>query len=302
MIGLDTSHVIVFAKAFNTAEPPNELAGVKVVAAFPGGSPDFPLSRDRVRGYTEQIRSMGVEIVDSIEALLPKVDVVLLESVDGSQHLEQVEPVFRAGKPVFIDKPLAQNLADALRIQELGRKYGTPWFSASSLRFQEKLQSLLKSDVLGDIVGCDAFSQSRAGVGHADLAWYGVHGVEILYSVMGPGCLSVTRLQTDKSEQVTGLWRNGRIGAYRGIREHTHKTGFGAAVFGTKSIQQVSLPSDYGALLVEIARFFKTGKPPVSDEVTVEMFAFIEAADESKLQGGVPVTLESVIAKARKNP
>ncbi len=302
IIGLDTSHVIVFTQTLNNPQNTGDLAGVKIVAAYPGGNEAFPLSRDRVKNYTKQVRELGVEIVDSIDALLAKVDVVLLESVDGSQHLEQIEPVFKAGKPVFIDKPLAHNLADALKIQALAKKYGTPWFSSSSLRFQKRLQELLQGDSLGEIVGCDAFSQSRFGIGHNDLGWYGVHGVEILYSVMGTGCVSVTRVQTDKSEQVTGTWAGGRIGTFRGIREHTHQTGFGAAVFGTKSIQQISLPSDYTGLLVEIAKFFKTREPPVSNDVTIEMFAFIEAADESKRQNGAPVTLESVIAKARAMP
>jgi hypothetical protein len=207
------------------------------------------------------LRQMGVEIVDSIDALLPKVDAVLLESVDGSQHLAQVEPVFKAGKPVFIDKPLAHHLGDALKIQALGKKYGTPWFSSSSLRFQEELQKLVRETPAGEIVGCDAHSQSRFGEGHADLAWYGVHGVEILYTVMGAGCLSVTRVQTDKSEQVTGTWQGGRIGTYRGIREHTHQTGFGATVFSKKAIKNLTLPSTYDPLLVEIAKFFKTRQP-----------------------------------------
>lgn len=298
MIGLDTSHVVAFTRVLNAENPSPEHAGVRVVAAFPGGSPDFPLSRDRIEGFTRQVAELGVEIVPSIEELLAKVDGVLLESVDGSQHLAQVEPVFAAGKPVFIDKPLAHNLADALKIQALGKKHGVPWFSSSSLRFQEALQQFLRDTPPADIVGCDAWSQSRFGEGHADLAWYGVHGVEILYTIMGTGCQSVTRVQTDKSEQVTGTWEGGRIGTYRGIREHTHQTGFGATVFGMKSIQSLTLPSDYGGLLAEIATFFKTGRPPVPEEVTLEMFAFIEAADESKRLGGVPVSLESVIAKA----
>lgn len=302
MIGLDTSHVVAFTRTLNKPGNSGDLAGVKIVAAYPGGNEAFPLSRERVKGFTRQVSEMGVEIVDSIETLLANIDVVLLESVDGRQHLAQVEQVFKAGKPVFIDKPLAHNLADALKIQALGKRYDVPWFSSSSLRFQRTLQDLLQSDQLGVIVGCDAFSQSRAGVGHDDLAWYGVHGVEILYAVMGPGCVSVTRVQTDKSEQVTGTWSGGRVGSFRGIREHTHQTGFGAAIFGMKSIRQISLPSDYDGLLVEIAKFCKMKKPPVSNDVTIEMFAFIAAADESKRQNGAPVSLESVIKRAHQAP
>jgi len=298
-MGLDSSHCIAFTELIHRADGPPEFAGLRIVAAFPGGSQDFPLSRDRVQDYTEKMRKMGVEIVDSIDALLEKVDVMILGSVDGRQHLEQVEPIFRAGKPVFLDKPLAHNLADALKIQALGQKYGTPWFSASALRYQKELQALIQSDVLGEVVGCDSYGQSRAGVGHSDLAWYGVHGIETLYTVMGPGCISVTRLQTERSEQVTGLWDNGRIGTYRGIREHSHQTGFGAMIFGTQSQQHISLPADYEGLVIEIAKFFRTRQPPIDEDTTIEIFAFIEAADTSKRLGGVPVTLKSAIEAAR---
>lgn len=65
---------------------------------------------------------MGVEIVDTVEELLAKVDVVLLTSGDGRPHLRQVRPVFAAGKPVYIDKPLAGSLSDAVEMVLSGWK------------------------------------------------------------------------------------------------------------------------------------------------------------------------------------
>ena len=107
IIGTDTSHVPAFAKTLRSRPEWK----IKLVAAFKGGSPDLPTSADRVEGFAKTIREeYGVEIVDSIEALLPKVDVVLLTSVDGRPHLAQVTPVLKAKKPVFIDKPLAASL------------------------------------------------------------------------------------------------------------------------------------------------------------------------------------------------
>ncbi len=94
MIGLDTSHVPAFTKIFNAPNASGPLAGIKVVAGYPGGT-DFPASRDRVKKFTETMAEMGVEIVSSIPELLTKVDVVLLESVDGRIHLEQAIPSFR---------------------------------------------------------------------------------------------------------------------------------------------------------------------------------------------------------------
>ena len=131
---------------------------------------------------------MGVEIVPSIEALLEKVDVVLLETNDGRPHLEQAAPVLKAGKPVFIDKPVAGTLADVVAIYELSKRYGTPVFSSSALRYAAGVQEVVKGKV-GKILACDAYSPAVMEPNHPDLFWYGIHGVEFLYTVMGPGCV-----------------------------------------------------------------------------------------------------------------
>ena len=298
MIGLDTSHVIAFTKLMNDPQATGDLAGVTIVAGFPGGNPQFPLSRDRVEGFTRQLREMNVEIVGSIDELLATVDAIMLESVDGSQHLEQARPVFAAGKPVFIDKPLAASLKDAVAIYKLGREHDTAWFAASSSRFTPGYPELRDNEQLGKVLGCDAYSQSRAAPHHPDLFWYGVHGVDLLYAVMGHGCRSVSAVQTEYTESVRGVWSDGRVGTYRSIREHTGKTGLGVTVFGTKAIVHRNRYYDYKPLVSQVARFFKTGKPPVSPEETLEEFAFMEAAEESKRQGGKPVSIESVMKAA----
>jgi len=297
IIGLDTSHAEAFTKLLNDPNAAGDLAGVHVVAAFPGGSPDIALSRDRVGPVTDQMRAMGVEIVDSIPALLQKVDVVLLESVDGRPHLEQVRPVFEARKPVFIDKPLAGSLADALTIARLGKKYNVPWFSSSSLRFDPRYQALKNDPKAGEIVGCAAWSPCPLEPTQPDLFWYGIHGVEILYTEMGPGCVAVTRVHTDGADCVVAKWKDGRIGVFRGIRQG--KEDYGAVAYGSKGVVPALGFGGYKPLVEQIARFFKTGKPPVAADETIELYAFMEAADESKRQGGCPVTIESVLAKAQ---
>jgi len=296
IIGLDTSHAPAFTKLLNNPEAKGDLAGVRVVAAYPGGSPDIPSSINRVPEYTKALRDMGVEIVDSIDELLEKVDVVLLESVDGRPHLKQAEPVFKARKPMFIDKPVAGTLADAIAIYDMAEETGTPVFSSSSLRFSPGIAEMGQGK-LGDVIGCDAYSPCSLEEHHPDLFWYGVHGVEILFTIMGTGCESVTRVQTPDAELVAGVWNEGRIGTFRGIRKGS--ANYGATVFGTKGIGPSGGYTGYEPLVVEICKFFKTGEAPVSAAETIEIFAFMEAADESKRQGGKPVTLESVIAKAR---
>ncbi|MDR3636127.1 MAG: Gfo/Idh/MocA family oxidoreductase [Isosphaeraceae bacterium] len=298
IIGLDTSHVTAFTSVLNNPRAKPEVAGVRVVAAYPGGSADVESSHSRVAGYTADLKEkFGVEIVDSIDALLEKVDVVLLESVDGRKHLAQAEPVLKARKPVFIDKPVAGTLADAIKIFQLAEQYGTPCFSSSSLRYSPSIVALLNNPKVGDIVGCDAFGPCSLEEHHPDLFWYGVHGVESLFTVMGTGCVSVARVQTEGTELVTGTWEKGRVGTFRGIRQG--KADYGVLAFGTKGVVLGQGYGGYEPLLVEVCRFFRTGKPPVSAKETIELFAFMEAADESKRRGGAPVTLESVLAKAR---
>jgi hypothetical protein len=297
IVGCDTSHVIAFTRLLNRAKPDSPLAGVVVVAAYPGGSPDVASSSNRVAGFTRQLRDeYHVEIVNTIEELLEKVDVVLLESVDGRPHLKQALLVFKAHKPVFIDKPVAGSLADALRIFELARRYKTPCFSSSSLRFSPEIARRRKDPKVGEILGCDVYGPCELEPHHPDLFWYGIHGIESLFTIMGTGCKSVARVQTADTEFVTGVWEGGRVGTFRGIRKG--KSGYGGMAFGTKGIDPFSSPAGYEPLVEEICKFFKTGQPPVSAAEILEIYAFMEAADESRRQGGMPVTLESVLAKA----
>jgi predicted dehydrogenase len=297
IIGLDTSHAVEFTKLLNDPKAAEDLAGVRVVAAFAGNS-EIPTARERRPKFTEQVQAMGVEVVDSIPALLDKVDVVLLESVDGRPHLEYARPVFKAGKPMFIDKPLAGSLANALAIAELGEQTKTPWFSSSALRFARDTQAARTDSKIGAITGCDAWSPCHLEPTHPDLYWYGIHGVETLYTVMGTGCETVSRAHSDGTDFVVGVWKGGRIGTFRGIRDG--KQEYGAIVFGKNGLTSAGHFESYRPLVVQIVKFFKTRQSPVPAAETLEMMTFMEAADESRRQGGAPVKLVDVLAKVRE--
>ncbi len=297
IIGLDTSHAIAFTQALNDPNAAKEIAGFRVVAAYPKGSPDIESSTTRVPMYTETVQKNGVEIVDSIDALLDKVDVVLLETNDGRPHLEQALQVMKRGKRVFIDKPVAGSLADAVAIYEAAKRYHVPVFSSSSLRYGKNTQDA-RSGKVGNILQAETYSPCSLEKTHPDLYWYGIHGVESLFTVMGTGCVSVRRtVSTADEDVVVGTWKNGRSGTFHGYRKG--KGGYGGTAEGTKGKMDIGESSGYGPLIVEIARFFRTGEPPVSEEETLEIYAFMEAADESKRQKGAEVTLESVLTKAR---
>ncbi|MCB9940675.1 MAG: Gfo/Idh/MocA family oxidoreductase [Planctomycetaceae bacterium] len=295
IIGMD-AHALAWTKILNDPQATGELADMTVVAGFPGGSSDIPQSMELLKAQVEPVAALGVEIVDSIDELLKKVDVVMILSIDGRKHLDEVRPVFAAGKPVFVDKPIAGSLADAIEIFRLADEHKVPCFSSSSLRFAKQTLNIRQDPRLGELVGCDQYAPCALEPHHPDFFWYGIHGVEPLFTIMGSGCVSVTRVQTEGTDMAVGVWQDGRIGTFRGIRNG--QRGYGSTVFGTKGIVPGGGFDGYEPLIVEIVRFFKTGKPPVTAEETLEIFAFMEAADESKRRGGSPVTLDSVMKQA----
>lgn len=298
IIGLDTSHSVAFTKALNDPEGDPDLAGFPVVAAYPKGSLEIESSYSRIPDYTEQMKEMGVSIVDSIEELLDRVDVVMLETNDGNRHLEQALPVFEAGKPLFIDKPIAGSLADAIAIFEASERYEVPTFCSSSLRYAENARAIRNGEAIGPVTGADTYSPASLEESHPDLFWYGIHGVEMLFTVMNTGCESVVRVHSDDTDVVVGSWEDGRIGTFRGRRSGKHS--YGGRAFGEEGEARIGPYEGYRPLLVEIVEFFRTGRPPVSREETLEIYAFMEAADESKRRGGKSVSLAEMMAKAEE--
>lgn len=297
MIGLDTSHVIAFTRTFNDPNYKNHIPGGKVVAAYKGGSPDIPSSANRIEGFTKQLQEeFGVKLVDTIEELCEIVDVVLLESVDGRPHLEQARPVIRAKKPLFIDKPVAGSLRDAIEIYRLARENNVPVFSSSSLRYWPSVEKLKAADV-GELKGVISTGPATIEPTHPDLFWYGIHSTEVMFTVMGTGCETVVCTATEDTHVVTGTWKDGKVGTLRGLRNAASP--YQLTVFGSKAVQNDNkLSGDYTPLLREIMKFFQTGTTPIPPEETIEIIAFMEAADESKRQGGCPVKIADVLRKA----
>jgi Oxidoreductase family, NAD-binding Rossmann fold len=284
IIGTDTSHVPAFTKMLNDKASPDHVPGARVVAAFKGGSPDVESSITRVDKFAEEIRTKyGVEIVPDIETLLQKVDAVLIESVDGRAHLPQARKVIAAKKPLFIDKPLASTLDDARAIAKLAKEAGVPWFSTSSLRYG----ATKHPDATGAITwGPGPYEEHH----QLELSWYAIHPIELLYALLGPGCVEVTRVSTESADDITCRWKDGRLGTVRAIRP---SSAYGSVVFRGKQAV-VSPPNQspgYPPLVRDIVKFFETRVPPVPNEETLEIFAFMDAAQRSKDAGGRPMKL-----------
>ena len=291
IIGLDTSHSLAFTKLLFEANS-EAYNGYKVTAAYPFGSKDLALSKERIPLQTIEIKKYNVKVVDSIAALLAEVDVVLLETNDGRLHLEQALEVIKAKKPMFIDKPMAASLKDAKAIFAAAKQNQVPVFSSSSLRFMTAVVDV-KNNKYGKVLGAETFSPATIEPTHPDLFWYGIHGVETLFALMGTGCTTVTRYYTKDTDVVVGVWNDGRIGTFRGTRNG--KADFGGTCFCENETVNVGPYLGYQPLLKEIISFFETGKPPVIPAETLEILAFMEAADESKKLKGKPVRLQNLL-------
>jgi len=288
IIGTDTSHATAFTEILNDEASPDHVPGGQVVAAYKGGSPDIESSASRVDKFADELRTKWkIRFYTTIPEMCQKVDAVLLESVDGRVHLAQARAVIAAHRPLFIDKPLASTLEDAREIDRLAHAAGVPWFSASSLRFGEIAETMK----FADATGVETWGPGPLEPHHQlDLSWYAIHPIELLYTLMGPGCEEVSRIYSPDADVIVGRWKDGRLGTVRALRPYSD---YGAVVFRPKQIvESPSRPVDsYRPLLVEVMKFFESGQPPVPNRETLEIFAFMDAAQRSKDEGGKPMRL-----------
>lgn len=291
IIGLDTSHATAFSKIINQLADQGKTP-FRVTMAYPWGSKNIKSSMERIPGYTEEIKKYQVKVTESMSTLLQEVDYVLLETNDGSAHLEQAIQVIEAKKPFFLDKPVAANMQDVMKIYQAAAKHNVPLFSASALRFAPSTQDVAKGKI-GRVLGADTFTPALKEPSHSDLYWYGIHGVESLLTVMGSGCKQVQRFYREDMEVNVGEWADGRLGTFRGLRASKHD--YGGYAYGTDGIATVGKYEGYEPLVQEILRFFESRIPPVTPAQTLEIYAFMTAAAESSRLGGKPVEIAQYI-------
>ncbi|MGI6400563.1 MAG: Gfo/Idh/MocA family protein [Thermoguttaceae bacterium] len=298
VIGATTSHVPAFVKTVNNPDAQEIFQGFEIVGLYPGGVPDNPNSWDRVERFTRECEEAGLTIYNTIDELVANVDGILLESVDGRVHLEQAKPVIAAKKPLFIDKPMAASLRDVLDIFKLCEENDVPVFCSSALRFVKEYQEMRNDSPIGEIYGADATSPCTLNPRHPSLYWYGIHGVESLFTVLGPDCVSVSRTGTTTTDIAVGIWEGNRMGTFRGIRKGAAP--YSCRVFGEKEMVNVGDYQGYEPLLVEICKFFQTGIAPVDKQETINIHAFMTAADMSRRERGKSITLEEAIEAAEQ--
>jgi len=315
VLGLDNYQAVAYTQLFNDPKASGDLAGLRVVAAFPAAaSDDIAESVESLPKWKAEIVKFDVKLVGSVEELLRGCDAVMIMSLDGRKHLEQATQVLKAGKRLYIGRPLAASLGDAVAIVRLAEQTKTPCWTSSQHRFSPGFIGMRNHPEVGRVLGCDIYGGCPTEPHHADLYWHAVHSIEALYTIMGRGCVSVSCTSTEYAEAITGTWDDGRVGTYRGIKKGAVK--YSATVFGDKGVSVAGIyghgvpvkgvvPTNdkymgYEGIAIEMAKFFKGGAAPVSAEETLEIFGFMEAAHESKRTKGAAVRVADVLEKARK--
>lgn len=293
IVGLDASHAVDFTELLHNREHPYSVAGAAIVAAYPGGSDDFELSRSRVGEFTERMSARyGAAIAGTPEEAAEAAHGVLLLSADGRIRVEQFERIVRFGKPIYINKPFALSSLDAREMAALAAREGVPWMSCSALRYAEAFRQAL-ADARGEgdnaaISGIDVYGPLQFEATQAGWFWYGVHLAEMLYTALGRGCAQVTAFRGGGDEIVVGEWEDGRIGTIRG-RLPESGGGYGAWIHGRGgaiAVDALSHPKPmYTGLLQAVLTMCREGAAPIDPEETLEIVAFLEAVNQSRSTG-----------------
>lgn len=317
ILGFDNYQAVEYVAFFNNPKAEGEFAGLKVTAAYPAVSPEYPESAALTARWQEQMLNLykdqsevqPVELVESIDELLSRCDAVMIWSLDGRKHLELATAVLQAKKPLFIGRPLASEPVDAVAIFKLAQELKVPCWSCSQHRFSPGFSGMRDHPEVGQVLGCDVYGGYDLKAADADKFTRPLHSLETLYTIMGPGCVKVTCTSTPTTESITGLWADGRVATYRGIKQGGVK--YSATVFGDKGVSTAGIyghgvpvkgivPTDdkymgYGGLAIALAKFFKGGPPPVPATETLEIFALLQAAEASRAQNGAVVPLKKLL-------
>lgn len=322
ILGIDNFGSVAYTEFLNKPHAEGVFEGMRVVAAYPVVSETYPESAALTARWKDQLLKMyqspkdpkdavpAIEFVESLEELLKRVDCVMIFSSDATQHRQQAEAVLKAGKPLFIGRPLASSPADAVAILKMADQTKTPCWSSSQHRFNTGFSGMRNHPEVGRVIGCDVYGGWDTKAAESDKFSRPLHSIETLVTIMGPGVESVSCTSTPITESITARWKDGRIGTYRGIKEGATK--WSATVFGDKGVSTAGIyghgvpvngivPTNdkyvgYEGLAIEIARFFKTRQPPVSAAETLEIFSIIQAAEKSKEKGGEVVPLQDLWA------
>ena len=228
-------------------------------------------------------------IVEDPKDVIGEVDAVLVATDIGSEHVERCRPFVEANVPIFVDKPLCDNFSD-LKIFQQWIDEGKPIISSSAMRYCKEYEPYHQSTYeLGDLRYINVTMAK---------SWekYGIHALETLYPIVGPGFTSIQNLG-DKNRNIVHLHHS------KGIDINIANVfdmigGFGlVSLVGTKSGIQIKSNDTFYAFkkqLESYVHYLRTGAKPVPWEETKELMKLVAAGIKSRQEGGIKINLSEV--------
>ena len=281
LIWPDSSHADRFSELCNLPggnSRGDRVEGARVVGLW-GEDPD------RNRNLSE---TFGIELVaDRKEDLIGHIDLAVIMSRDGALHLELARPFLEAGVATFVDKPLANSLADALTISELARKHGAPMTSFSTYRTATSVQQIKNSQLealgiftFGEFTGPGQLENEYGG-----LIFYGIHAADLALEFMGPGAECVRCSTHGGNTSATVTWPDDRSATVNVLGNASYV--FHVSLYGPSGHHSVvpdptRLYPDGLVIAVEMAR---SRVEPLEHEVFIESIALVEAMNASLKSG-----------------
>jgi predicted dehydrogenase len=289
-IGVDSSHLPEFTKRINTLQQ-EAKTHCRVTHVFDPGGHDLA---DAPKWLETTTRDYNVKQVDTLQDLLASVEGVMVLSVNGNKHLSQALPCLERGLPTYIDKPLTCNLSEAKQLLAAAREHQARCYSASSLRFAPEVESARSDKDLGKLITIDAFGPGERHELMAGLFFYGVHTIEMVDAIWGPGVRRVSAIHLPDRDLLDLDYHDGRYARLRMERKGSYD--FGATVHGEKKVRQfrVDFTPVYTRLVLGMVKFFEGGAPPAPLRDIIENVAVMEAGNRSMQQDGAWVDVETV--------
>lgn len=282
IIGLDSSHSIQFAKRAQApeCEEAQKVDGLEIISCMRFETP-FQ-DKKGLDERTAQLEKWGVKVYEDFDKAVEGAEALLLEVNDPALHVEYFEKAAKLGLPLFLDKPLADNMENGLEIASIAKKYNVRMFSASSLRFIKNIEEII--DGFEDVQCASVFGPLGIAFAGESVVWYGVHAFEMLQRMMGRGALEVSVVKDDKGVVAVIKYKDGR----RGVVELAE----GAFVYGgsmrsnsDKAVFVADMTFAYKGLLEKIVDFFNGSSVPVEFEDTLEIMNMLDATVKSMKSG-----------------
>ena len=277
--GFDAAKRKPFTGTFVAAQ--KRLPGVQVVKIW-----------DPLRAAAETVADICdiPQVCASADECSEGVDAVaIVDDGSGEQWRYALTPL-RRGVPTFCDKPLAMTAKAAQAIATVARERGTPFMSASALRFVPDVVALAKEvPALGEI------HLATAACGN-ELVYYGIHALELAYAVLGRGAVSCLNVGQPGRNVVRVRFKNGRDLLLLVAEKEWMRAGYQINLYGTKGWRTLTpnLADLYWYLLAEFIALVRTRQERVPIEEEVEIIAVLEAGKRS-LAENREVTLAEVL-------